>query len=125
MEPTDARAWLDRGETIGGDSFHARHEPRAFVDALFAAGATAVSVEARQRLLVVGLPADATARVRLFAIYNLEVDELGEEFGGEETPGHEMTAEEADLLGAEVGEWIVDDLHAVDSGQTALHFWWD
>ena len=122
MEPVDARAWFAEGKMLG-DGFLS-YNALEYVDALYAAGATSVTVEDGS-ILMVGLPADPEARARLFAIYNGEVDKFDQDFGGEETPGHEMTAEEADLLGAEPGEWIVDDLHAVDNGQTALHFWWD
>jgi hypothetical protein len=60
-------------------------------------------------------------------MYNAEVDRFGEEFGGEETPGHEMTREEAIALGnpGAEGLWVVDDLHVTDTGQSTLTFWWD
>jgi hypothetical protein len=63
----------------------------------------------------------------VFAIYNREVDTFGEEFGGEESTGHEITREEALAMGhpeAE-GEWCVDDLHLTDTGQATITFWWD
>lgn len=121
----EARAWIARGEPLGGDCFVSYHDASAFVDALYAAGA--LLVEVRDNALVAALPSDPEARSRLFAIYNAEVDRFGEEFGGEETAGHAMTLEEAIAVGhpdAE-GEWVVDDLHATDTGQPTLTFWWD
>lgn len=124
-DSVEARAWIARGELFGGDCFVNHHDARAFVDALYGAGATRVAV--RDNTLVATLPDDAGARARLFAIYNDEVDRFGEEFGGEETAGHEMTREEAIAIGhpeAE-GEWVTDELHATDTGQSTLTFWWD
>jgi len=121
----EARAWIARGETFGGDCFVSHHDPPAFVDALYAAGAPLVEVH--DGTLVATLPDDPGARSRLFAIYNSEVDRFGEEFGGEETAGHAMTRDEAIGVGhpdAE-GEWVTDDLHATDTGQSTLTFWWD
>jgi hypothetical protein len=110
---------------FGGDAFIAHHDAAGFVDALYAAGA--LRVEVRDHALVATLPAEPEARSRLFAMYNAEVDRCGEEFGGEDSGGHEMTRDEALALGdpnAE-GEWVGGDLHATDSGQQTLTFWWD
>lgn len=84
-------------------------------------------VEVHDGTLVVTLPDDPGARARLFAIYNAEVDEFDEGFGGEESAGHAMSHDEAMAQGHPEleGEWVVDDLHAVDTGQTKLSFWWD
>jgi hypothetical protein len=106
-----------------GDGFHCRYQLEEFVARLHTAGAVSVLLDGDT--LVATLPHDPAARARLFAIYNAEVDELGEEFGGEAPAGHEMTAEEAAEVGAEVGEWVVDDFHARDAGQEHLRFWWD
>ena len=124
-DSVEARAWIARGEPLGGDCFVSHHDAGAFVDALYAAGATRVAV--RANTLVATMPDDAGARARLFAIYNDEVDRFGEEFGGEETAGHAMTRDEAIAIGhpdAE-GEWVVDDFHVADTGQATLTFWWD
>lgn len=123
--PLEARSWIARGGTFGGDCFVNHHEATSFVDALYAAGATLVEV--RDHTLVVTLPDDRDARSRLFAMYNAEVDRFGEEFGGEETAGHEMTREEAVSIGVPdaEGEWVVDDLHVTENGQQTLSFWWD
>ena len=124
----EARAWIARGGTISGDGFGARHEARTFIEALYAAGSPHVAVTEHARVLVAALPAaDPDARAHLIAVYNAEVDALGEEFGGEETAGHALTRDEAIALGhpeAE-GEWCVDDLHVADTGQLALRFGWD
>lgn len=121
----EARAWIARGELLGGDCFASHHDASEYVEALYAAGAPLVEV--RDGSLVVTLPSDPDARARLFGMYNAEVDRFGEEFGGEETAGHEMTREEAIEVGhpeAE-GEWVTDDFHATDTGQSSLTFWWD
>lgn len=121
----EVRAWIARGETLGGDGFVRHHEALAFVDALYAAGSPLVEV--RESRLVATLPDDPGARSRLVAMYNAEVDRCGEEFGGEETAGHAMTHDEAVAIGhpdAE-GEWVTDDLHVSDMGQSTLTFWWD
>jgi len=125
-EAVEAREWLAQGRRFGGDSFQ-RHDAREFVDRLYQAGAAHVTIGAGGDIMIVQLPEEPAARQRLFAIYNTEVDELGEEFGGEDTRGHEMTLEEARAIGAPeaVGEWVVDDLHVHDSGQTVLRFCWD
>lgn len=121
----EARAYFSAGGQLASDGFHAQHAPLVFVDALYAAGATEVRVE--RSSLVAVLPLDTAARARLFAIYNGQVDEFGEEFGGEETAGHEMTEAEAIAIGhpEAAGEWVVDDLHVTDTGQATLTFWWD
>jgi hypothetical protein len=122
---SEARAWIAGSGTFGGDGFVNTHNASAFVEELYAAGATLVEVHADS--LVATLPRDAAARARVIAIYNREVDTFGEEFGGEELKGHEITREEAIAMGhpeAE-GEWCVDDLHVTDSGQTTIKFWWD
>ncbi len=121
MEPVEARAWFAAGNRLG-DGF-LDYDANEYIDALYAAGATSVMVAGR--MLVVGLPPDREARARLIAIYNREVDKFDQEFGGEEPPGHAMTAEEAARLGAMPGEWIVDDLHITETGQTTLRFAWD
>lgn len=111
---------------FGGDVFMHHHDATAFVDALYAAGATLVEIH-DTTVMVATLPSDPEARARVIAIYNAQVDEFGEEFGGEETPGHEMTREEAIAIGhpeAE-GEWVGDDLHITDTGQSTISFWWD
>ena len=121
----EARAWIARGEIFGGDCFVNHHDASAFVDALYAAGA--LLVEVRDDALVATLPVDPDARSRIFEMYNAELDRFGEEFGGAETAGHAMTRDEAIALGhpeAE-GEWVADDLHATDTGQSTLAFWWD
>ena len=106
-----------------GDGFHCRYVLDEFVARLDAAGAVTVLLD--RDTIMVTLPDDPPQRARLFELYNAEVDALGEGFGGEEPTGHEMTAEEAVACGAEVGDWVVDDLHARDAGQTHLQFWWD
>lgn len=124
-ESLEARAWIARGGTFGGDCFVSHHDALTFVDMLYAAGAPLVEV--RDGTLVATLPDDPGARSRLFAVYNADVDRFGEEFGGEETAGHVMTLDEAIAIGhpdAE-GEWVADDLHVTDTGQSALTFWWD
>jgi hypothetical protein len=121
----EARAWIACGATFGGDCFVSHHDALGFVDALYAAGA--LRVEVHDGTLVATLPDDPGARSRLFAMYNSEVDRFGEEFGGEETAGHVMTLDEASAIGhpdAE-GEWVADDLHVTDTGQSTLTFWWD
>ncbi len=122
----EARAALASGATFGGDGLHARHDAGDFVEQLYASGAVRVEIVERGTLLVT-LPDDAVARARLFDIYNAEVDELGEEFGGEEGSGHAMTADEARAIGAPEaeGEWVLDDLHIGDTGQRTLRFCWD
>lgn len=120
----EARAFFAAGGQLASDGF-LQHDAGAFVEALYAAGA--VFVQAQESTLVVTLPAAPETRAQLFAIYNQQVDEVGEEFGGEELPGHEMTEEEAAEIGHPdaVGAWVVDDLHVSDKGQTTLTFWWD
>ena len=121
----EARAWIAGGGVFGGDGFVNHHDATAFVDALYAAGATLVEIH--DTVMVATLPSDPEARARVISIYNAQVDEFGEEFGGEETPGHEMSREEAIAIGhpeAE-GEWVVDDLHITDTGQSTISFWWD
>jgi len=122
----DARAYFAAGGVLKGDGFQAGHDPAAFVDALFAAGAVNVVVRDHDSL-VVTLPAAADARARLIAIYNHEVERYGEDFGGEEPAGHEMTLEEATERGTPelAGEWVVDTLEVADTGQPTLTFWWD
>lgn len=121
-DPDEARAYF-----AAGGAFHSDHQqdPRSFVEHLYAAGAVRVTVEGSRSLLVAELP--SSGREPLFAIYNEQVDAYGEEFGGEETAGHEMTAEEAASIGAPeaVGAWVVDDFHVTDQGQKHLRFWWD
>lgn len=121
----EARTAIARGEVFGGDAFASDHDPTAFVEALYGAGA--LRVEVVEYSLVVTLPAEGEARARVIAMYNAEVDRFGEEFGGEELAGHEMTAEEAAAIGhpEAVGEWVVDDLHITDRGQQTITFWWD
>jgi hypothetical protein len=121
----EARLWGSRGGAFGGDCFVNHHDFGEFVEALYAAGAPLVRVV--KHSLVATLPPEAAARARLIALYNREVDRFGEEFGGSQTPGHEMTAAEAAAVGQPdaAGEWVVDDLHVVDTGQPELHFWWD
>lgn len=124
-DSSEARAWIARGGTFGGDCFVSHHDALAFVDALYAAGASLVEVH--DSTLIATLPDDSGARSRVFAMYNSEVDRFGEEFGGEETAGHVMSLEEAIAIGhpdAE-GEWVADDLHLTDTGQSTLTFWWD
>ncbi|MEP6864902.1 MAG: hypothetical protein ABJE66_30060 [Deltaproteobacteria bacterium] len=123
-EGTEARAYFAAGGQLG-DGFHARHQPNELVDVLHAAGAVRVHVV--RDCLIATLPEDPEARARLFAIYNAEVDVLGEEFGGEELDGHEMTDAEANAIGQPeaVGEWVVDGLHARDRGLATLTLWWD
>ena len=122
VEPVEARAYFAAGGTLQSDH---QQDPAGFVERLYAAGAVRVTVSVDGSSLVAEVP--ASAREALFAIYNAQVDEYGEEFGGEEPPGHEMTADEAAAIGAPeaVGEWVVDDLHITDRGQSHLHFWWD
>lgn len=123
--PEEARAWIARGGELGSDGFANRHNASAFVESLYAAGALLVAIE--KNMIVATLPSDVDARARVIAIYNREVDEFGEEFGGEEGPGHEMTRAEAEAIGhpeAE-GEWVGEDLHISDTGQTRIRFWWD
>lgn len=124
-ESFEARAWIARGGMFGGDCFISHHDALTFVAMLYATGARLVEV--RNNTLVATLPDDLGARARLFAVYNAEVDRFGEEFGGEETAGHEMTHDEASAIGhpdAE-GEWVVDDFHVTDTGRPTLTFWWD
>ncbi len=121
----EARAYFTAGGSLASDGFHTGHEPLEYVDALYAAGALNVSVH--QASLVVELPHDPGARRALFEMYNVEVDRFDQDFGGEQPPGHEITAAEAASLGdpnAE-GEWMVTDLHIADTGQLTLAFWWD
>lgn len=121
----EARAWIAGGGRFGGDGFVNHHEASSFVDELYGAGATLVEVD--DHTLVATLPSEAAARARVIAIYNREVDHFGEEFGGEDTPGHEITRDEAIAMGhpeAE-GEWMTEDLHVTDTGQETITFWWD
>ncbi len=121
----EARGVIARGGVFGGDGFGSHHDASAFVEGLYAAGATRVVV--REHMLVATLPSDPTLRAAVLAIYDAEVDRFGEELGGEETQGHSMTRDEAIAVGhpeAE-GEWVVDDFHVVDTGQTTITFWWD
>jgi hypothetical protein len=121
---TDAREYFAAGGMLG-DHFCAYRDPVAYVDALYAAGATNVQVE--RESLIATLPADPEARARLFAIYNREVEEFGEEFGGEEQQGHYITEAEAIEMGVPdaVGEFVLEDLRALDTGQPTITFWWD
>lgn len=121
-EPGEARAYFAAGGTLHSDH---QQDPAGFVEKLYAAGAVLVTVTTDRASLVAELP--ASARDRLFAIYNAQVDQYGEEFGGEEPPGHEMTADEAAAIGAPdaAGEWVADDLRIADHGQSHLRFWWD
>ncbi len=121
----EARAWIAQGGVFGGDVFVNHDNASSFVDQLYAAGATLVVVG--EATLIATLPTEAAARACVIAIYNREVDAFGEEFGGEETPGHEMTRDEAIAMGhpeAE-GEWLTEDLHITDTGQATIKFWWD
>lgn len=122
----EARAWLERGgEPFGGDGFVSHHDFVTFVAELYGAGA--VLVEVVKHTLVATLPQAPEARARVIAIYNREVDRFDEEFGGEEPQGHEMSRDEAIAMGhpeAE-GEWVLEDLHVTDRGQTTITFWWD
>ena len=122
VETTEARAYFAAGGTLHSDH---QQDPTGFVESLYAAGAVLVTVSIDGSSLVAELP--TSARETLFAIYNAQVDKYGEEFGGEEPPGHEMTADEAVTTGAPeaVGEWVIDDLHITDHGQSHLRFWWD
>jgi hypothetical protein len=104
------------------------HDASAFVDALYAAGASLVEIHRGvDDTLVATLPADPEARARVIGIYNSEVDRFGEEFGNEWSPGHEMTRDEAIEIGdpGAEGQWIVDDVHITDTGQSTITFWWD
>lgn len=123
--PLEARAWIVRGETFGGDCFVNHHDALAFVGALYAAGTPLVEVH--DGTLVATLPDEPGARSRLFAMYNSEVERFGEELGGGETAGHVMTRDEAIAIGHPdvEGEWVVDDFQVTDTGQSALTFWWD
>lgn len=122
----EARAYFTAGGSLASDGFHAGHVPLEYVDALYAAGALSVSVVERASL-VVELPHEPVARHALFALYNAEVDRFDQDFGGEEPPGHEITAAEATALGdpSAEGEWMVTDPHIADIGQHNLTFWWD
>jgi hypothetical protein len=125
---TEARELLSQGAvSFGGDAFVSAHAFADYVEQLYSAGAPRVTVARQNTVLVVTLPDDAVGRAKLFAMYNAEVDRFDEDFGAEESPGHEMTHAEALAMGrpeAE-GEWVVDDLHATDTGQSTLSFWWD
>src|ERR1700709_2796136 len=119
-DPIEARAWMAAGGCLASDGFKSENAPRAFVDELYAAGATLVEVRDDDALLVVHVPPDAERRARFFAIYNEEAELYGEGFGGEEPLGHEMTAEEALAFGnpdAE-GQWVLDSLLITDTGQS-------
>lgn len=121
----EARDWIERGGVFGGDGFVNHHNASSFVNELYSAGATLVEVN--DDTLVATLPTDAAARARIIGIYNREIDEFGEEFGGEDTQGHEIARDEAIAMGhpeAE-GEWVVEDFHIVDTGQEKIRFWWD
>jgi hypothetical protein len=74
----------------------------AFLDELAQSGATWQQTD--EDMLLVSLP-EAADRTSVFALYNREVDELGESFGGEA---------DADADG-----------HVVDRGQHQLAFGWD
>lgn len=106
-----------------GDAFHARHELEAFLAALREAGARRIAFEGEA--IVVDLPDEPDARARLLAIYDAEVDALGEEFGGDAPETREMTPEECARLGAPAGAHVLVSLHARDTGQAQLRFWWD
>lgn len=120
----EARAWFSGGGTLASDGFESYHGPE-FVEALYAAGATLVVV--KDNTLVATLPESPEARAAVIAMYNAEFDRFDEDFGGEDGRGHAMTREEAIELGhpeAE-GEWVVDDFHVEDTGQSTITFWWD
>jgi hypothetical protein len=125
-DEVEAREWIGSGGVLTSDGFANHHNATQFVDALYAAGAVRVTVNSGTTL-VATLPMEAHRRAPLFAIYNAEIDRFGEEFGGMDNPGHEMTRAEAAAIGqpeAE-GRWVVDDFHVIDTGQLALRFWWD
>lgn len=125
VEDGEARGYFTAGGRLASDGFHAAHEPLEYVNTLYAAGALTVHVQ--QDCLVVELPHDPVARRELFALYNAEVDRFDQDFGGEQPPGHEITAAEAAALGdpSAEGEWMATELHIADTGQLTLTFWWD
>lgn len=109
-ERPEARAFLEQHpQGLDSNKFDRTGKAAAYVEALYRAGAVRVRVdgllEAGQRAttLVVELPADPAQREALFGMYNTEVAEYGESFGGEETDPDPVT----------------------ESGQRTLTFWWD
>lgn len=109
-ELPEARGFLKQHpEGLDSNKFDRRGKAAAYVEALYQAGAVQVRVDGlsesgqRATTLVVELPSDPAQRQALFGMYNTEVEEFGEGFGGEQT----------------------DPDPVAENGQRTLTFWWD
>lgn len=109
-EQPEARAFLEQHpQGLDSNKFDRAGKAAAYVEALYRTGAVRVRVDGlrdrgqRATGLVVELPGDPAQREALFRMYNTEVAEYGEGFGGEETDPDPVT----------------------EGGQRTLTFWWD
>ncbi|MFO0576163.1 MAG: hypothetical protein U1A78_19340 [Polyangia bacterium] len=106
----EARAFLKQHpQGLDSNKFDRTGKAAAFVEALYQAGAVQVRVDGlreggqRATTLVAELPEDPAQRAALFGMYNTEVEQYGESFGGEETDPDPVT----------------------ERGQRTLTFFWD
>ncbi len=131
----EARNWLnEHPDLFLADRFGMPGEALRFVDSLYQARASAVSVllEAGQSgpaLMRLALPEEQDARTRLFALFAAEVEQCGQDFAADpDGLNHTLLTEgmAVELGDPEAeGQWAVESGPPRDIGQTTMELWWD
>lgn len=123
---TEALSWLKQyPKGLAGNRFDQPGMAEAYIQTLYQLGAVSVEVELPgpddqpdyTSTLIVKLPQAPEQRQSLFDCYRKEAEELGEDFGGEDS------WVEFDSTANGEPTWKEEALE--DQGQQTLTFWWD
>lgn len=140
MAQEEARDWFTCHPKafLAGNRFDNRAGIFSYLNELYRAGAEQVLIDLDEVVrpdteepaassLTVVLPADPEKRSLIFELFNQEVEQFGQDFGGDDGQFRELTLEEAEALGdpSLEGELVYSDGPLADTGQQALTFWWD
>lgn len=140
MAQEEAKDWFTRHPKafLAGNRFDNRDELFSYLNELYQAGAEQILIDLDEvvrpetaepcgQALIVVLPTESEKRSLIFELFNQEVEQFGQDFGGDDGQSREMTLEEAQALGdpSLEGELVYIDSPLADTGQQTLTFWWD